>query len=729
MRLILTEKNSQAEALNEVIHGKRNGLNFVSNDTIIVPLQGHVMIPRSPKWYAERYDKFSKEKLSEFPDRLELIPNPKLKEKYNNAITQLKKADEIIIATDFDNEGAAIAMNVIEAAGAVDKISFMLEMGSTHKKELEHSLNNPIDIPFKTMAESARARAWIDFTEGMYLSVALSTYLGNNYALKINYGGVKTPLTYVVVERDLAYEQHKVSYFWTIKLTFEKDGKQFVLDLQHKDENNKWTTHFTSEQEAKEAVEKFTSENVFIKSYKETKKYTKPPKLLELTSLQSEMSKKYSFSSEKSMSVAQKNYDQPLSIQSYPRTDTPYLKSSEYEDVPHILKKLGESGFIDQNIINEILSSDIPKRNTVFNDKEVIAHGAIIPTKEGDFSTNLDSDSKNMFELVSKRYTANFMPDYEYLNISGETNTIKGLKAVFTENIPLSAGWKILFEENINESIKNYVRELPNLKEDDQIFFVSEEISRGETKPKPLFTLSSLLLAMKNVSSLFPDNKEIKEFLGESGIGTPATRSTILTDIMDPDKNGGNPPIFEEKKKIKSSKEARQLISALPTSLVSPIKRAQLTKKLNEVAKGNLSYESLIQEYKNEIEKNINLIIQSYEKNGPLINSKKSESNPLGKCPLCDGKIIEKKKIYACTNAKYKKTDDGSIVNEGCNYMIVKYALSRFGKKNINVSEVKKLLSSGKTIVSLVSKKTGKSYNATMVLNEKYGVSIEFDQF
>ena len=742
-RVYITEKDSQVDALSIVENAKKIGKVAYNADRsiAIVPLQGHLLINEDVKKYAEEFDKFSEDSLKKFPSRLRLRPNPNVKGKLKIAIEHLKEAEEIVIATDFDEEGAAIALNVIEKAGVANRIKFMLEMGSTHPKELRKYIENPTDIPYETMAESARARAWIDFMEGMYFSRALSIYLGNNYETKLNYGGVKAPLTYIVVERDLAFDNHKISYFWTISGIAVFEGKEFSVSIRQRVETkdkkgnkkNTWDNRFETEDQAKEAILALENKDLVVNYFSNTTKKSGPPKLYDLGGIQADMSNKFKVKPSMALELAQKNYDHPVSIQSYPRTEVPYLKETEYEDVSEILRKLKKANIINTKIIDNILSKKIPKRNSTFNDKEVVAHGAIIPTLSGDYkkwTSSLNMLNKEMFFLVAKRYVSNFMEDYKYKSISGETETIEEkYQVVFSENIPLSAGWKEIYEKNIDYS--NIEQTIPiNLNKGSKIRLKSLSSTKGESKPKPPFTMATLLMAMEKVANLFPDNEKIKKYLKESGIGTPATRSKIIDDVMNVDKNGGEPWLVEKSSKIRSTTKAKEYIKHMPIELVSPIKRAVLTEKLKKISKGELFYEDLILEYRKSLEDNIELIKKIAKENGPIKGSVSNNSNSsesLGKCPKCGGDIIEKSKLYMCNNAKFKKEGE-NFINTGCDYKIFKSSLSRFGKNNITKTEVKKLLKNKACIVSLVAKGSGKKYSAVIVVDNKWGVQVDFSK-
>ena len=734
-RLYITEKDTQVDALSVVENAVKRGKVAYNDEKriAIAPLQGHVLINDDVRKYSEEFNGFRETSLNTFPVKLRLRPNPVTKAKLTEVLELIKETKEIVIATDNDNEGASIALNVIEKANALDKVVFMLPMGSTHPDELRKNIENPGKIPYMTMAQAGRARAWIDFVEGMYLSRALSYYLGNNYQLKLNFGGVKAPLTYIVVERDLAFESHKVSYFWTAKGIAVFDGKEFSVKIQQKvstDGKETWEDKFDSVQDIEKAIKELENKTLTVGEYVKKTMSIVPPKLFELTGLQAEMSKTYRTKPDASMELAQKNYDFPVSIQGYPRTDVPYLKEAEYVDVPEILSKLQKTGRYSSSVISEILNNKIPKRKSTFNDKEVVAHGAITPTLKGDYNKwlkDLPPLNQNMFDMIATRYIANFMQDYEYMSIVGTTTPINGVRLHFSESIPLKAGWKEIYDSEIVKTIESSKQESPNLKVGNEISLKSISHTRNETKPKEQFTMSELLKAMGKIANLFPEDEVIKKYLGDSGIGTAATRSSIIAEVMDMKKNNGEPWLIEKKGKIISTEKARSYIKAMPEDLVSPIKRALLSKKLKDIEHGTLSYEDLIKDYRGITNDNIELIKKITAENGPITGGQSTVMS-LGECPLCHvGQVVEKTKSYVCSEARFKKLEDGTFENSGCQYSIYKGSLAKLGKANISKSDVAKMLSKGSVSVGLVSAKTKKAYDAMMVPDMKYGVKVEFN--
>jgi len=745
-KVFLTEKDSQVEALAKILNAKytskwKPAINEKER-IAIVPLQGHVLVGLEPHEYSEQYASFGEDGIYVFPEKYLLKPKKGTEHLLKTALDFLKNTEEIYICTDFDEEGAAIGLNVIEYGNIPkSKIVKMVQMGSLHPEALKKAVYELPGVDYEKLAASGRTRAFIDWAEGMSLSRALSFYFKNK---SLNFGGVKSPVIYMVVKRDNEHDNHKKAYYYVIKAITKFNNKEIVFTVKKKvverngdKEKIFYTEKFDSKEEAEKIKEEILSKKeIFIYSINKSIKRTSPPKLYELTSLQGDMASQKKIKPDQTMEIAQKLYSPPYTIQTYPRSAIPYLKSEEYEDVPIILQKLKRLDFVPDYIIDNILSGEIPKRKTVFNDEEVTSHGAIIPTRDGDFDTyypKLNDAEKTMFQNVSKKYIAAFMPDYEYKKITVKAFYDKTKKEdyilEYTEHIPLVAGWKELYEPKLIDEIRNYKSLVEDMKENISLSVSDISILQKETKPKPLFNYKSLLLAMENIANLFPENEDIKKYLNE-GIGTPSTRSTIIKELLDEKKNKGFPWLYEEKDKIRSTDKAKKFISIIPNELVSPIKRAILSKKLKLIAQGKLSSEQVINEYREEVRKNIELIKSIAKEKGDSLSSFSSNNQkPLGQCPKCkNGQIIERGKVFMCSESKLTKDENGKWKNDGCDYVIFKSALSKMGKNNITATEVSKMLKNGKVEVNLISK-AGKKYTAYMVPDLKWGVKVEFKDF
>ena len=728
-KVYLTEKDSQVKALAPLLgcvyKQKWHPAYNEKEQIAVVPLQGHLLhLYATPEEYDEKYKKWNKDTLLCFPDKFKVKTQKRTLSLFKRAVEHLKNADEIIIATDFDNEGAALAMRVIEYAGVENKVSHMLEMGSVDDNALRNAINNPINIPYREMANAGYARAYLDWAEGMSLTRMLTYHLGRNSSLVL-FGGVKTPIINMVVQRDIAFEEFKKIPFWSLSGIFSAKGKKFSFTVFKKteSENQRKIDNKKSAEEAKELILKELTKKVI--SFKKQKKNTEPEKLYDLTNLQSVMAGK-GITSDRTTEIAQELYDK-YKIQSYPRTDTVYLKDEEYLKVNDTMNAIKSSSLLLSFIDN--IKPPYIKRTTIFNSSKVTSHGGLTPTTlpSATVWNALSENHKAVYTEVAKRYVSNFMPNAEDLKINGTVDLGNGYFANFSETQPTKAGWRAIYYNDIEDKINNYERSIPDLEVGDLVKIEVLNITEGETKPKPRFTEKTLMLALKNIATLYPEDsvkEALKEALKEVGLGTPSTRSEILKALLSPDKNG-NSWLIKKGNAIISTEKARNAIAKIPEELVSPIKRAELNLDIKKVERGELSINEILSLYKQKLiqtEKKLEELAKNPE-NWVISNSTKDNIKSLGKCPMCDGEIYESKNAFICTNAQWSKNGD-NWVNNGCKYAISKKALQNLGGKLLTSSQITKLLKQGSFEANLVSKK-GAKYKGIITVCDKYGIKMK----
>ena len=696
MTLYLTEKPSQIKALIPAL--KKAGL--YNEDVEVKSLLGHILALKEFKELDEDFKKKSWNELVKigkvpfFPQNpysieLKKIANKKI---FNEVKEAIKKADKIILATDPDNEGATLGMEVIEKCNALHKVIGMVNMSKLDIYSLSKEVKSINKIPFSKMYDAGRSRAVFDMLFGFNATIMATEYLnkGNNL---LNVGAVKLPTIAMVVNRDLEFESHKKIPYYVVKAKAKAKGEMFDVTFSIKDKEK------IDKKEIAEKLVDVIKENNRLKvfEFEEKNKKEAPPKPYSLTDLQSEAGKKFKLTAKKVLELAQSLYENHK-VESYPRTDNNYYSNGEYIQAPKILSSLASveqyNKFISKLDLNNLL-----KRN-IFDDSKVTAHTALAPTIEAKLENlkKLNENEKKVFHLVAIRYISQFFPDYEYLAIKGKAN-YKNIIAGFSENIPLKAGYK-----EVTGEFKEKKRTIPHLEKDDEIEILTDtfEIEEKFTKPKPRFTEATLLKAMERVVNYFDDEK-IKEILKDSGIGTPATRAQILEDLKRPDKSG-EPYFRVEKGKLISTKKARDLIASLPQDLTSPIIRATFEEKLKAIVENRLNKEQFYKEAKEYIIK----ACEEIKNRGSLreLNTKTGL-----KCPLCGGELIEKAKVFMCENGKYNlKTKQ----IEGCLFFIIKQ--SKF--ITLNKEQVKELLD-GKSVEN-------EKVKLTLDLQNPYFIKAEF---
>ena len=654
MTLYLTEKPSQVKALIGAL--KKAGM--YNNDVEVKPLLGHILALKEFKELDEDFRKKSWNELVRlnkvpfFPKNPYSIEIKKVSNKkfFKEAKEAIERADKIILATDPDNEGATLGMEVIEKCNAIHKVIGMVNMSKLDIYSLSREVKTINKIPYERMYDAGRSRAIFDMLFGFNATIMATEYLnkGNNL---LNVGAVKLPTIAMVVNRDLEFENHKKIPYYVVKAKAKAKGEIFDITLSIRDKEK-----IDTKEIAEKLVNVVKQNNKFrVFEFSEKEKKEAPPKPYSLTDLQSEAGKKFKLTAKKVLELAQSLYEE-YKVQSYPRTDNNYYSNGEYYQAPKVLTSLASvekyNKFIFKLDLNNLL-----KRN-IFDDSKVTAHTALAPTIEAKLENlkKLNENEKKVFHLVAIRYISQFYSDYEYLDIKGKAN-YKNIIAEFGENVPLKAGYK-----EVTGEFKEKKRSIPHLEKDEEIEILTDTLKIEEkfTKPKPRFSEATLLKAMERVVNYFDDEK-IKKILKDSGIGTPATRASILEDLKKPDKSG-EPYFRVEKGKIISTKKARDLIASLPDDLTSPIIRATFEEKLKKIVENRLSKEEFYKEAKEYIIK----ACEEIKKRGKLreLNAKTGL-----KCPLCGGELIEKAKAFMCENGKYNP-DTKKI--EGCPFFIIK---------------------------------------------------------
>lgn len=640
----------------------------------IIPLSGHILELYDFEDYDEKingdwsclihnklipfYPNALKKKIK--PNSSFMSNGKKVMNNYKGKLNSIKEAvtkhHEIVLATDPDNEGATLGLEVIERCGALNKVIGMINMSKLDLDSLSREVKDIKKLDYMAMYACGDARAYFDQMFGLNITMMATSYLGKGKTLPI--GGVKLPTLRMVVERDLAFESHTEVAFYTLKGVARVGNSQFAIVVTTEDcEDGKFIA-----EEIAEAVKKtILGKKIKVNDYKETKCSEAPPKPYSLTGLQSDCNKKFQFSPAETLSHSQKLYIQDK-IQSYPRVDTNYYSDGEYKLANSILKKLSEIKEFEK-IIQLIPNLDNLKKRNIFNDAKLEGspHTAIAPT-EGFNATiyqKLDDSCLKVFKLVATRYIIQFLNDYKYLNIDGSAKSGE-IVVKFGENIGIDAGWKEAFD-----GFKiNIERTIPELRLNDEIEVLSLSITQGFTKPKPRFTEGTLLLAMEKIYRFYTD-KKIKEQLGENGIGTPATRAEILKQMKEA-KNGDEPYFKIKKGDVISTEKARDVIKVLPEYVSSPILRADMEAYLKKIMRKEISKE----DYYLEVQKIVNKISEDIKHLGVL--SPVKIKAPIIKtnltCPLCKSEIVDSGKVFKCVKNLYKNGKQ-----TGCKFSILKF--------------------------------------------------------
>jgi len=462
---------------------------------------------------------------------------------------------------------------------------------------------------FAALSRSALARARADWLFGLNLTRAY-TIRGKQagYQGVLSIGRVQTPILGLVTARDKEREDFIPKDFFQVWAQLETEqGIRFQAKWlpseacqPYMDEENRMLNRALAENVASRIHQK--TAHTIDANYKQKKQA--PPLPYNLSSLQIDAAKAFSLSAKQVLDICQTLYERHKMI-TYPRSDCRYLPKLQHKDANGVIKALNQS--------TPELSEGAKNTNTsimskAWNDKQVTAHHAIIPTTQAHKATSLSKTEAQVFGLIARQYLMQFYPDYDYLSSYIKLDIAGGLFEA-KGNTPVSLGWKSLYPKK-NQTKLNHPKsgnteeeqgELPKLKVGDNAWCHEGIIHDKVTTPPAAFTDATLLAAMTGISR-FVTNKDIKAILKETdGLGTDATRASIIELLF---KRGF---LVREGKQIHASVTGRAFSDCLPNQLVTPDMTAQWESKLNSMSLGESSYQNFMV----DLEGNLNQLLDA----------------------------------------------------------------------------------------------------------------------
>lgn len=634
MRVFLAEKPSQGRDIAAVLgcNQKADGCLY-NNDTIVTWCIGHLLGLAQPDAYDEKFGKFDLANLPIIPEQWKLIPNPKTKSQLKIVKDCLKKATEVVIATDADREGELIARLVLNSAKYTGPLK-RLWVSDLTPKGIKSALNNIFNGSDKDplyYAGLARQRA--DWLMGYNYTPAASLVYGSRNTGVYSVGRVQTPTLAMVVARDYEIENFKSKDFFGITGNFENLKADWVVSESAKgDEEGRCL----DKKLVQDVVEKCKGKNANVVLADKSLKAKQAPLCLTISELQKKANKIYGYTSKQTLDLAQSLYEKHKAI-TYPRSSCGYLPTTQKEDVETIFNNLRNTEY--QSIIQQ---ADSNFESRVWNDKKVSedSHHAIVPTTLSNINFAAMTEKEySIYDIIVRHYLAQFLGDYKYnetiieLECEGEKFKTRGV-------IPAELGWKKAFAKEDEE--KPELKELPKLSKGQILNCQSLEIQNKKTTPPARYTEETLLSAMENCGRKIEDDAASKILAEVEGIGTGASRSEVIETLKNREY------IYIKGKNLISTDKGRALINYLPEELTSVIITADWESKLSKVAKGQLDYQEFLKGIEQVIQENLVRITKQQGKIDKVIN------NP---CPKCGAELVrlaDKKTgkgfYWMCTN-------------------------------------------------------------------------------
>lgn len=709
--VILAEKPSQARSYVEAFqkHTKKQGYYEVSDpvlpeNTFITFGFGHLVELATPEKYDNKYKHWSLSNLPIFPENYKFIVPADKKKQYKIIKDLLHEADTIIIATDSDREGENIAWSIITNAkiNLKRKTIKRLWINSLEKDAILQGFQNLKDgWSYYPAYKEAQTRQLSDWLIGMNGS-PLYTLSLQKQGIKGVYsiGRVQTPTLYMVYKRDHEIKTFKPEPYLELNAKITANNQTFKAKLEP-------YKRFNDEQELATFMDNNkltgTLEDGLVQNIHKQIKQQNSPRLFSLSSLQTEINKKYHASANETLKALQSLYEAKLLT--YPRTDCNYITEQEFQYLKENLN------LYLALISNEVSLNNKEPQKRYVNGSKVQEHHAIIMTKTVPTKAKLENLPKlqqQIYNLVLRTTLAMFADPYEY----EETTILTSIgNTTFKSqgNTPKKEGWKALLHE---QNVEQKEQALPHLTEKQWIKVKLQNEAKKTKPPKP-FTEGTLITAMKTAGKTVDDEEAQTILKDVEGIGTEATRSNVLEVLKKRNY------LTTEKNQIHVSEQGITLCKAveLEPLLTSAELTAKWEKALKEISNNDRTQENFLNQIKKFIEKIINEVPQQLGQSEALTNQvnkqknieqDKKEKQKIGTCPSCKlGTIIDKGKFYGCTN--YQS-------DSPCKFTLPK----KWSNKTLTKTAIKELINQGETqkIKGFKSKKTGNEFAAKLILKE-----------
>ena len=683
---IIAEKPSVARDIARIVgaNSRQDGY-MEGNGYLVTWAMGHLIALAMPETYG--FSAYKAEDLPIRPNPFQLVVRQVRKDKeYISdpaALKQLKvirscfdKADRIIVATDAGREGELLFRWIYAHLGCRKPFYRLWISSLTDKAIREGMANLKSGNHYDSLYYSAKARSEADWLVGINASRALSIARRGGYSL----GRVQTPTLAMVCRRYIENRDFSSVPYWKLSALMEKEGVSLkaigITDYESEASAQTALATLRSQSRLKvESVARRVDEHGRIKVT-----HTSPPLLYDLTALQKEANRRHGFSADKTLSIAQSLYEKKITT--YPRTGSRYISEDVFEEVPALLHKIGKP-----------LSNPL-NRHSVDNAK-ITDHHAIIPT--GETPSGLLTDEAILYNMVVTRFIEAFSPDSEeermQVRFTDGTNTF-----TWKACRQISLGWKAVQKEVKSDDEEELLATLPNLTEGELLPLLNAEITEHKTKSKPLYTEATLLSAMENAGKEVED-AESKKAMAECGIGTPATRANIIETLILRDY------IRRDRKSIIPTEKGLAVYEIVKDKKIA---NAEMTGSwelaLAAIEAGQMPAEKFA--------KGINSYVGTICEELLALSPQVQKSYPTYRCPKCGQQSVD---IYAKV-AKCR--------NEGCDFHVFREICDTL----LTEDNIRDLITTGRTpVLNGLTSKTGKKFNARLVLNEEYTTSFVFE--
>lgn len=726
MRIIVAEKPSVARDLARVLgaRDRRDGY-FEGGGVAVSWCFGHLAELEDPAFYDPSWKSWSLATLPMVPTQFAI----RARKGVNDQIAVLKRllngagVDAVVNACDAGREGELIFRWLVELVGCT-KPTLRLWTSSLTDSAIQDAWRDlRPGTRYDALGDAARSRSEADWLVGLNATRALTCSVPGGVGV-LSVGRVQTPTLAMIVGRDDEIAKFVPEAFFTVRAAFssgdarwegrwfretdEPEARQASARDGARDDEPGNAERLATREQAERVVAAASDQVGVVRVADRKRTREKPPLLYDLTSLQRRANQRFGFTAERTLQIAQDLYEKHKLI-TYPRTDARYLTPDQVPGLADVVAGLAPVAPYAAACA-QVIARGIAPSSRVVDAAEVGDHHAIIPTGRTPDGGRLSPDEKRLFDLVARRFLAALSPDAVFdvtqllVDVPAAGPVPEGVPMPLTfrarGRVCVDAGWR----EVDPPATRGRETDLPQVDAGAAAQCSQPAIHEGVTRPPPPLTDASLLYAMETAGRAL-DDRELKRAMRNAGLGTPATRASMITTLID------RGYVVRAGRDLRATEKGVAVISALP---VEALKSAELTGRwegrLAEIAEGRADRRAFM----GDVVAYTTDIVRAIADAPPPNIALAADQPSLGNCPGCNQPVRERGPVFSC--------DSGRT----CSFVVFK----TMAKRAISARTVKQLLATGRSeALKGFKSKAGKPFDAGLMWDAEVGrVSMWFPE-
>jgi len=668
--LIIAEKPSVAGDISKALGKFEKNADFYENDHYVISSAvGHLLTIAVPEQFEVKRGKWTFAHLPVIPPHFDLLPIEKNEARLKVLVKLIKRKDvtALVNACDAGREGELIFRYIVQYSKSDKPIQRLWLQSMTPAAIRDGFAHLRTDGEMIPLADAATCRSesdWLIGINGTRAMTAFNSKTGGFHLTTV--GRVQTPTLAILVEREEKIKKFIPRNYWEIHGTFGAQAGEYA---------GRW---FDEKFSKKEGDDQLKQERVWGVSFAEaikTKCLGKPgivteesrpttsmsPQLYDLTTLQREANGRFGFSAKNTLGLAQALYEKHK-VLTYPRTDSRALPEDYLETVKTTLGMLADTNY--RTPAETILKNGWVRPNKrIFNNAKVSDHFAIIPTLIA--PKVLSEPEQKLYDLVTKRFLAIFYPAAEFL-VTTRITRVENEPFKSEGKVMVNAGWLAVYGKEAAES--DDTPTLAPVKPNETVKTEKIEVEANVTKPPARYSEATLLGAMEGAGKLI-DDEELREAMSDKGLGTPATRATIIEGLI------WEKYVVRNGRELQPTAKAFSIITLLRgleiPQLCSPELTGEWEFKLNLMARGKMKRDEFMKEIADATR---DIVAKAKSHESDTVPGDYGKLNV--PCPKCGGEILENYKKFQC---------------QKCDFSLWKIVASR----QLEIAEVEELISKG----------------------------------